>query len=356
MVDKKSSKKKLVIAVIFVAIVCGSAIAVSQLALDNKSGTSSSPYSNDPYDSILSHLLFEPSSLNDTGERYAIEPVWNELTKDYRPRWEGCSDEEFLAIFDELPKMPQDFYKKYKMFMEGTLTNYDRLTPDYWMQPEFFDLNQKFFDRYLQRWTGQWNIGQISCKPSFRYVEVKPGVSLQFSTFFHTDVLGTEASLGAVIYSYLPDVAMNQGGVVVFEQPDTAEQYINSRIITPDNDLIFMSDEFQEHLQGLYVNVDDNSRMVRFPATYRKIDVEGEKQLTGFPENWCYKVTVEIDISSSCPSGDYIVAVDSMNPSSAILEEYNWVISSEPYYSFFYPATREWHPVCPFFQVLITVV
>jgi len=352
-INKKVKKLKLLaIGITIILIVSGSLFLLYPRSSIN---ASDNPYSDNPYDSKISSNLFQPSSLNETIEAYALNPQWNEITEDYRPHWAGASDEEFKQIFGNLPKMPQDFYKKYKMFMEGKLTDYDRLGPEYWMQPEFYGLNQLFFNTYINRPANMWRIGQISCKPSFRYIEVKPGATLQLSTFFHTEIIGSEAYLGGIIHTIYPDSAMNQEGTVIFKQPDNAEQYITARIISPDNDPIFSSDDFQQKIKGKNINVNDNDRLLLFPAAYSKIDVKGEKQIVGFPESWCYKVTAEFSIANNCPKGDYVVALDIINPSWAIIEEYNWIISGYPYYHFFFPAIREWHPVCPFFQVLITV-
>lgn len=362
MSKNKYSKKKLMIYSITLIIIISAGVIATQLGVETDNTPSNNNegdiYSSDPYGSAsIPHDLFEPKTLNQTIEYYALNPEWNMLTQDYRPRWTGCTDMEYQQIFGGLPKMPQDFYKKYKMFTEGTLTDYDRLEPEYWMQPEFYGLDQKFFNRYMERWgENMWNIGQIGCKPSFRYVELKRGTTVQLSTFLHTEVIGTEAFLGAVVYVKYPEGAMNLQGTMVFTQPEDTSDYIKTRITSPDNNAIYTSEDFQERIKGLNNNINPSNRLLVFPATYRKVDVQGEKIIEGFSMNWCYKVSMEIKIEKDCPPGDYVVALDIMNPTSPVIEEYNWIVSSDPYYSFFYPAIREYKPEAPYFQVIITVV
>jgi len=353
-------KKKTIIIIGAVAII---SLAVSAVALslnykpEENKNSSDNPYSNDPYGSSkIPYNAFEPNSLDRTVNNYSVNPIWNDITKDYRPRWKGCSNEEYLNIFGNLPKMPQDFYRKYQMFMKGTLTDYDRLEPEYWKQPEFYGLEQNFFDTYITRWKNQWNIGQISCKPSFRYAELKKGATVQLSTFFHTEIIGSEAYLGAIFYSHLPENAMKQDGTIIFKQPNNAGQYIKTKIVSPSNDEIFMKESFQQNLKGKAVNINSDEKIVLFPATYKKIDEQGTKKLQGFLEKWCHKVTAQIHIKENCPPGEYIVAIDYKNPCSAINEEYNWIISGYPYYSYYFPAVREHYPVAPYFQMIITVV
>lgn len=351
-------KKNIVyIGAVVIVIIAVSAIAVTMNNNTTHISTGDDIYSSDPYGSAkIPYDLFEPNYSNDTATEFAINPTWNPLTEDYRPRWEGCSDEEYIKIFDDLPKMPQDFYKKYQMFMKGTLTDYDRLGEEYWKQPEFFDLEQNFFNRYVHRNPTMWIIGQLSCKPSYRYVELKPGATVQISTFFHTEVIGSEAYLGAIFYTHFPDNAMKQTGEVIFDQPDNAESFIEAKIISPDNNEIFEDPLFQQQLIGKYVNVENDEKIILFPASYRKINYQNEKIQMGFQEDWCHKIVAEIHIKDNCPPGNYIVAVDFKNPSTSINEEFNWVISGSPYYSFYYTAFREYYPISPYFQILVTVV
>jgi len=313
-------------------------------------------YSKNPYDSSINHSLFEPSSLNRTIDKYAVNPVWNPLTKDYRPRWKGCTDEEFKQIFKELPKMPQDFYKKYKMFLEGKLTDYDRLEPEYWMQPEFYGLDTDFFHAYMNRNPTMWRLGQISCMPGFRTVEMKRGATVDISTFMHTSILGSEVYLGGIVYAFFPDKAVNLKGETIFEQPKDAERYIHACITSPDNDPLYTSEDFQNHIKGLYTNVNPENRILLWSPTYQLFDVEGKKVIKGFDKDWVKKITIEVAVDKNCPSGNYVVALNLTNPSKEIVQEYNWQISSSPYYSFFYPAIREYRPIAPYFQLLITVV
>jgi len=355
---KMKGNRKKYIAIVIIALVASIAIAAGILIKQKDIGTAIDGvlYSNTPYNSTVPYKLFEPSGLNRTVDALMMNPVYNDLTKDYRPRWTGCTDEEFVQIFERLPKMPQDFYKKYSMFMNGEITDYDRLGPEYWQQPEFYGMDQNSFSNYINRATGMWTPGTISCKPSARQIEMKKGASVSISTFFHGTIEGSEAYLGTIFTPLFPNAALNYDGIKVFDQPADATKYIHATITGPDNDTLFESRPFQKNISGLYTNLGPGERLVLFSPTYQKIDTMGVQTLLGFRPDWCCKVTLAISIASNCPTGTYDVAIDMKNPSDAVNQEYNWVISGYPYYSLYFPAIREWRPICPFFQAIITVV
>ena len=362
---KEIGKKRLVFGILIIAALLIGAVVIAtnsdiinnQQIVGDDDDDDYDPYSPDPYGtSKIPADLFMTESMNKTIDILAVNPVWNDITQDYRPRWKGATDEEFAQIFSELPKMPMDFYRKYKMFMDGQITDYDRLGIEYWSQPEFFGLDSNSFYTYNERWDNMWNIGQVSCKPSHRYVELKRGATVQLSTFVHTGVIGTEAYLGGVVKTDLPDACLTLSGQKVFDQPTNADKYISSKIISPGNDPIYESETFQNIIEGHYDNVLPGRRLLLFPATYRKLNENGEPVIYGFPSDWVKKVTLQIDIAEDCPPDNYIVSLDMENPSETIIQEYNWIISGSPYYSFFFPAIREWRPICPYFQVVITVV
>ena len=354
----KKGEKKLSIIIIVVSVVSLAIVAGVYFSGTEGGGGNIIDgifYDPNPHNSTIPYELFEPETLNRTVALESINPTYNHLTKDYRPRWDGCTDEQYLQIFGSLPKFPQDFYKRYAMFMRGELTDYDRLGSEYWLQPEFFDMGQGLFEYYIHRTTGMWTPGTVGCKPSVRQVEMKKGATVKLSTFFHTDAVGAEAYLGGVFFALLPDAAISYEGTVIFDQPANAGSYIQARIVEPDNDPIYMSEAFQSALQGLYTNVGENERILLFHPTYNLVDYQGTKRIHGFTSNWCYKISLEITVKSTTPSGTYVVAVDMKNPSDSINQEYNWVLSGSPYYGFYYPAIREWRPVCPYFQVVVVV-
>ncbi len=356
MEKKKRKNYKLIIGIGITVALIG-AVIVGIQAFGGQKIIDDVFYSDDPYNSTVPYDLFEPSSLNKSISQLTVEPVYNPLTSDYRPRWEGCTDAQYVQIFGELPKFPQDFYKKYSMFMHGELTDYDRLGPEYWQQPEFFDMNQHNFNTYVgNRSTKMWTPGTISCKPTFRLVEMKQGATVKLSTFFHTEVIGSEAYLAGIFQVVYPSSAMNYEGVKVFDQPDGVEDYIHARIIVPDNDPVYMSASFQNNMEGLYDDLTENERMFVFPATYRKVDNQGTGVFYGFSPEWSKKVTIEISVDKNCPKGNYDIGVDLRNPTTAVIQEYCWVFSGSPYYSFIFPAIRNWRPICPFFQVIVTVL
>jgi len=357
---KRTSSGKKGIAIIAVVV----AIAVTATGLYAYKGGQIIPaggkgtdvnYSNTPGNAAVNSSLFTPTGgINWTIDAFALNPTYNPLTNDYRPRWKNATDEQYLQIFGHLPKFPQDFYRKYSLFMQGQLTDYDRLGPEYWRQPEFYGMTQQMFNIYMTQHPGQWTPGTVGCKPTFREVELEKGATVSLSTFFHASIVA-QAYQGAIFYAYLPDAAINYDNVRVFTQPEGAADHIHFKITEPENDSIYESKMFQQNMTGLYQNVGPGERFVLFYPTYYVVDKLGKKENQGYQEGWCYRVTVKITVDTDCPAGTYDVAVDIKNPSTPIIQEFNWVMSSAPYYGMFYSATREWRPVCPFFQIIVVV-
>jgi hypothetical protein len=353
--EKRYKKKKPMLLIII--IVAAAIFAVVAVANYKPATPSRKPgeiyYAEDFNNSIVPSGLFD----QDIVAKAYLNPTFNPITQDYRPRWEGCTDEQYKQIFGNLPKMPQDFYKRFKLFIDGLFTDYERLGPEYWKQPEFYGLDEYMFKTYLREdLVNMWYIGQIACTPSIRNLEIKAGNTVNLSTFFHTGVTGSEAYLGAIIRPIYPKSAMNQEGQSIYDNPENIEDYIKVRITSPSNDPLYSSEEFQSHMKGKITNLKDDYRLLLFPATYRSIDVGGEKVMQGFKSNWCYKITFEVNVLPGTPVGNYVIAIDAMNPSDAIAEEYNWEISGSPYYSYYLPAIREQRPVAPYFQLIISVL
>jgi hypothetical protein len=356
MKENKKLRNRLVGLFIIAIMIASSAIVAVYL----KGGNPLEPLDGDIYygsnpNSTIPLYDFFDSNITFPIDEFAMTPTWNPITQDYRPRWTGCDEETFKTIFQNLPKFPQDFYKKYKMFMLGQLNDYERLGPEYWQQPEWYDLNQARFSRYVIGFRPYWNPGQVSSKPMIRMIEIKRGVTMNISTFFHNDVVGSETYLGGIVYSYLPPFAKDSKGVKVFGQPENADLYIHHRITYPQHDQIFMSDLFQEEIKGQYTGVMPGDKVLLFPPS-RMTVINQETVLVGYPSDWVKKISLEVNIDSNCPPGDYVIAVDLKNAASSVVQEYNWEISSSPYYSFFYNIIRETHPACPYFQLLMTVV
>ncbi len=343
------NKKYLLIPIIVISFVLTILILNSTIKETNPIG---GIYSDKPYETLIPADQFQQNPVG----KYITNPQYNHLTDDYRPRWDSGTDAQFVRVFQNLPKMPQDFYRKYDMFFKGTLTDYDRLGPEYWKQPEWYGLNDKFYDDYINRSETHWRIGEISCRPSTRNIEIQPGNSAILSTYMYSSILGSEAYLGVILFPFYPETAMTLQGKNIFTNPSHIEKYVDISIVSPENNEIFEDGDFQQRIVGKYTPLTNEERFVLFPPTYTIVDNQGEKILHGYPENWCYKVELQLTVKSGCPKGNYVVALDARNPPSVVNEEFMWLLTGNPYYSFYFNGIRTGKPVAPYFQIVFSVI
>lgn len=87
----------------------------------------------------------------------AREPVYNEITRDYRPYYANFS----YDVFKYLPPFPQDFWTRKDLF-DTQQVQADRLTSDYYLQPEilpnWFDWCDQIYGSHDKNLTGVYGI------------------------------------------------------------------------------------------------------------------------------------------------------------------------------------------------------
>jgi len=111
----------------------------------------------------------------------------------YRPRY-AFSDE----VFKYLPPMPKDFYEIKRLYATQNLKDYDRLTPEYYLQPEFypgwFNIANKTYCRD-PRIHGKFG---ASFYPSNADITIEQGLEFTLTTLLYTSP-GVESYQGTVI-------------------------------------------------------------------------------------------------------------------------------------------------------------
>jgi len=282
-----------------------------------------------------------------------LEPVFNDITGDFRPMYEGMSHEQYGYFFSELPEFEQDFFTISKLVYDGKITDYSRLSENYWKQPEFYPGWFSSVDNaYIYNNPYRWKPEGYGCYPAIKEISVRKGTNIVVNTYLRT-AFATEAFQGLVIKPELPDCAYSMRSNVIFEQPENVESYLQINIGNEDNALY---NSFKDTL--FTTNVEDIDWFVILKPTYELLkdkynNVIGEQ---GFPTDWVRIVELEIDISSSTPSGDYVVSLDIVPPCFEINQEFYFSSEHEYYGTMYHPSGHFHRTIKPHFQVIVHVV
>jgi len=279
-------------------------------------------------------------------------PVYNNITNDYRPKYPGMSNEEYQWIFGKLPSFPEDFYSIVQLIQDGKITDYARISSNYWKQPEFYvGWEYVFNSTYLNNDPNSWIPEGYGCYPVIKEANVDKGSSIVVNTYFKTGY-ATEAYQGLIIRPYLPDEAINIKGDTLFKQPEDAEKYLKVSITNEDNKLY---QSFRHKLK--YDNVRENDWLVVLEPTYKVITDEYNNfiKYDGFPSDWVRLLNLSVDISDNTPSGTYIVAIKIEPPCFEINQEYYFSTEHEYYGKLYNPGGRIYRTKVPHFQFVLNV-
>ncbi len=282
-----------------------------------------------------------------------LEPVFNDITGDFRPIYEGMSEEQYDYFFCDLPEFKQDFFTITQLVFDGKITDYARLSSDYWLQPEFYPAWFSIVEReYINNDPDRWTPEGYGCYPCIKEISVRKGNDIVVNTYIRTG-FGTEAYQGLVIKPKFPDNAVSLRGNVIFEQPDDVEKYLKISIGNADNAIY---DSFKSKI--FYNNVGETDWMVILKPTYQLLkdkygEVIGEQ---GFPSDWVHIIELEIDISSDTPSGDYVVSLDIVPPCFEINQEFYFSSEHEYYGALYHPGGHFHRTLTPHFQAIVHVI
>lgn len=309
-------------------------------------------------DNIFDDLIHEPGTprYDYTGgvgisQIDYMPPVYNNVTGDYRPIYEGMSDEEYEWIFGELPEFKRDFFSIVKLVQEGKITDYGRVSECYWKQPEFYQAWFGSLDIYLDNNPDTWITEGYGCYPSIKEGTGPKGSTIIVNTYFKTG-FATESYQGIIVRPYFPDSALNLLGNPIFEQPDTPEKYLAISITNPDDPLY---NSFKNNLQTN--NVMPCDWMTILKPTYQTIvdEYSNYVQYKGFPNDWVRLLNLSVDIASDTPSGDYVIAIEIVAPCFHINQEYYFSTEHEYYGGIYIPGGSIYKTLVPHFQLMLHI-
>ena len=278
--------------------------------------------------------------------------VFNDITGDYRPVYPELTDVQYEQFFGNLPEFKEDFFQIAELVYDGKITDYSRLSNNYWLQPEFYpgwftSLNNTYIDNNPAMWTPEG----YGCYPCIKEIVAPKGSDIEVNTYFKTGY-ATEAYQGLVIKPYLPESAVSLIGNTLFEQDMNVNSYLSVSIGNPDNALY---ETFKSRI--VYSNVEPEDWFVVLKPTYQLLQdkygaIIGE---SGFPSDWVHVLQLNIDISSDTPIGDYVVAINVVPPCFEINQEFYFSTEHE-YYGALYHASGGFHRTnIPHFQVVLHV-
>ena len=335
-------KKKILMLVLFLGVILVVAIAISYATENTEDSILDEGNKTTKYN-YAGGIEIVPGEYRDV--------VFNDKTGDYRPDY-GISAERYEQFFGELPPFPEDFFHIAELVYSGKVTDYARISEEYYMQPEFYPawfsiINESYIYNDPYMWTPEG----YGCYPCIKEVEVPKGTTVVVNTYFRTG-FATEAYQGIILKTLMPEYAKDLRGKTIFEQPKDAGKYITAKVTNPD-DKTFV--EFKDNL--LYNNVDEGEWFTILKPTYRLLKDKygqaiGEK---GFPSDWVRILEVEIDIAKDIPAGDYVVALDVEIPCFDINQEYYFSQDHDYYGALYYPAGSFHRSAIPHFQVIMKI-
>lgn len=281
------------------------------------------------------------------------EALYNEITGDYRPIYDGMTEEQYEQFFGNLPSFPKDFFQIAQLIYDGKITDYSRVSEKYWMQPEFYpSWFASVNDSYIFKDTTRNKLEGYGCYPGIKEISAKKGATIVVNTYFKTGY-GVEAYQGLIVRPYLPSSALDLRGNELFEQNEDASDYLRSSIINED-DKIYQ--QFKDNLAFDNVGKDDWMVILKPTFQFMRDKITGEiTGAIGFPSDWVTLLELEVDISEDTPSGYYVVALELDTPCRDINQEYYLSVEHEYYGAMYYPAGHVMKNRIPHFQLIILV-
>lgn len=185
-----------------------------------------------------------------------LDPVYNDITGDYRPNYKFFTPTQYKWYFSELPLFPEDFFYIAQLVYQGKITDYNRIGEEYWKQPEFYPswfktvVNTSYVKP--EDYIGMWTPEGYGCYPTIKEITLKNsrGKTIVVDTYLRT-AFDTNSYQGIIVRPYLPDKAVGILGGTLFEQPNDADKYISLKILNED-------DKLYESLEKLYVGLSAN--------------------------------------------------------------------------------------------------
>lgn len=281
------------------------------------------------------------------------KPTYNNITGDYRPKYYGMEDYQYEWIFGKLPEFKEDFFSIVELIYEGKITDYARVSENYWKQPEFYTSWAQLYNKtYINNDPNSWAPEGYGCFPLIKEGTATRGDTVEVNTYFKTS-FGVEAYQGLIVRPYFPTEALNILGRPLFEQnPEEVSKYLSISILNPDDELY---ENFKDSIS--YTNVEPNDWFVVLDPTYQDIyDEYGNWiKFEGFPKDWVKLLRLEVDIAENTPPGDYVVGIEIETPCFEINQEYYFSLEHEYYGKRYNPGGSLYRTLVPHFQFILHV-
>lgn len=248
---KRQSKSKIIAAILIIAIIAGTGIAL--LSLQPK------PQPKD-YGTIEEKIA-----------RQIEEAKAKSARPDYLPP----------VVYKNLPAFPEDFYVIDALFYIGKITDYVNLEEKYWKQPEFYPTFEANLDKIQNPSLDRFYAFGYGAYPGDIGVGVKPGDEFTVATFFYSSWLvetwqGMKMQHFYPVQTGVPKSDLNGTQFTVIQDPDAVKDYFD------------ISFEPVVFLLG--------------PSS------------TIFDYNWTQKILVHVKVSPDTPEGRYVIGVNPVAP------------------------------------------
>jgi len=279
-----------------------------------------------------------------------LPSIKNNITGDYRPKYD-IRDEEYEWIFGELPPFPSDFFQVLELVEDGKITDYARISPSYWKQPEFYVGWFSSLDLYNDNNPNTWIHSGYGCYPLIKQVSANAGNDIVVNTYFKSSY-AVEAYQGLIVSPYLPESALSMTGVSLYDNPEDVEKYISVEITNENNQLY---ESFKNDIEKTNVNSSDWFTVLE-PTYNPHLNYKGEiTSYSGFPESWVRLLNLSVSISDDCPPGDYVVAIETLTPCFDINQEFYYSLEHEYYGKKYVPGGKIYKRTIPHFQLILEV-
>ncbi len=281
-----------------------------------------------------------------------LETSFNDYTQDFRPLYPNMTEEQYAYFFSELPEFPEDFFSISQLVFDGLLTDYSRISSEYWKQPEFYNgWFSSVNTSYINNDPRMETVEGYGCYPAIKEITVNKGKTVTVNCYLHA-AYGVERYQGLIIHPYLPDSAISLRGTTLFEQQETVNSYLSVSITNPDNPIY---ESFKSTLP--YNNVGEEDWFLIFKPTYQLLFDKYNEPIaeSGFSLDWTRIVELEIDIDPSTPSGDYVIALEMLTPCFEINQEFYFSTSHDYYGTKYQPAGGYYKTSTPHFQCILHI-
>ncbi len=191
-------------------------------------------------------------------------------------------------FFRNIPPFPEDFYRIRVLVLYSKISDLDRISEDYWKQPEFlpgFEDNAVGLIKNPQ--TGRWGAFGFGIYPGDTRVTASPGGEFTVTTFVHTSWLVETYQGIRLVTEYRDTVDLPyqdlQGSSIVTQDPEVVKDYFEVTV-SPDTMLLEPSFPILEY-------------------------------------NWIQKLKVNVKVKENTPPGTYVIGINTGVPDEEFNEE-----------------------------------